>query len=187
MMYFVLKRIIDLFISFILVLFLLPVFLIIFICIKIDSKGNALFKHKRFGKNLKPIYVYKFRTMVENADKLGPQYTIKNDIRITNFGKILRKTSLDELPQLFNVLKGEMSLIGPRPDAYEETFSNHQKIRCEVTPGLTGLAQVNGRSSLTAKEKEKYDEEYVRNISFKLDCIIFFKTLKVIFTGKDII
>lgn len=186
-MYFMLKRMIDFTISFILILLLLPIFLVIFICIKIDSRGNALFKHKRFGKDLKPIYVYKFRTMVEDADKLGPQYTIKNDTRVTKFGSILRKTSLDELPQLFNILKGEMSLIGPRPDAYEENFSNHQKIRCKVLPGLTGLAQVNGRSNLNTQEKEKYDEEYVENISLKLDCIIFFKTIKVILLAKDII
>ncbi|MEG1506141.1 MAG: sugar transferase [Bacilli bacterium] len=186
MMYLKIKRLLDLVISIILFIALLPIFILISISIKLDSKGKIIFKHKRFGQNLEPIYVYKFRTMVENADKLGPQYTIKNDIRVTKLGKILRKTSIDELPQLLNILKGEMSLIGPRPDAYEDVASAHQKIRCRVMPGLTGLAQVSGRSSLSTNEKEYYDEEYVKNISFKLDCIIFFKTIKVVISSKNI-
>lgn len=185
-MYFIVKRMIDILISITLLFVLLPIFIIIAVGVKIDSKGKVIFKHKRFGKDLKPIYVYKFRTMVENAEKIGPQYTIAGDMRITKFGAILRKLSLDELPQILNILKGEMSIIGPRPDAYEETYTQHQKIRCSVLPGLTGLSQVNGRSNLTADEKEKFDEKYVEELSFKLDCIIFLKTIKVVLSGKDI-
>lgn len=174
------KRIIDLLVSFTAILFLIPIFFIIAILIKIDSKGKVIFKHKRLGKDCKAIYVWKFRTMVENAINIGPEFTSLNDKRITKIGKMLRNTSLDELPQIINILKGDMSLIGPRPDAYTETPTSHQILRTKVLPGITGLAQVNGRSALTKEMREKYDESYIENYSFIFDVIILLKTIKVV-------
>lgn len=174
------KRIIDVLVSFSILVFLFPFFIIVGMLIKLDSKGNIIFKHKRLGKNCKPIYVWKFRTMVNNAIEIGPQYTCSNDNRITKIGKFLRKTSIDELPQIVNVLKGDMSLIGPRPDAYINNPNNYQKERTKILPGITGMAQANGRSSLTKEEKENYDLYYVKNYKFLLDLKIIFKTIKVI-------
>jgi capsular polysaccharide biosynthesis protein cps4E len=178
------KRTIDIIVSFIGVILLSPLFLIITLLIKIDSKGSIIFKHKRLGKNCKPIYVLKFRTMVENAVLLGPQYTKENDNRITKIGKFLRKTSLDELPQFINVLKGDMSIIGPRPDAYTDNPTDIQIKRTEVLPGITGLAQVNGRSSLDTITREKFDIEYTKNYSFLYDLKIFFKTILIVILRK---
>lgn len=175
------KRIVDIVISGVSIIILAPLFIVVGIIIKIDSKGEIIFKHKRFGKDCKPIYVWKFRTMVKNAQDIGPNYTSSYDSRITKFGKILRKTSLDELPQIVNVLKGEMSLIGPRPDAFVENPNEFQKKRTVVLPGITGLSQVNGRSNLSIEEKEFYDLEYTKNISFKTDISIVIKTIKVVF------
>lgn len=175
------KRLIDFSVSFLGLVFLLPVFIVIGIFIKLDSRGPIIFKHKRLGKNCQPIYVFKFRSMINNAILLGPEYTTNNDLRITKIGYILRKTSLDELPQLLNVFKGEMSLIGPRPDAYTEYPTNFQKERTMILPGITGLAQTNGRSLLTKIEKENYDLEYVKKYSFIKDLQIIFKTIKIVF------
>lgn len=180
------KRLLDIFISFISLIILFPFFIIIGILIKLDSKGEILFKHKRLGKNCLPIYVLKFRTMVNNAMDIGPQYTSSNDKRITKIGKILRKTSMDELPQIINVLKGEMSLIGPRPDAYTEEPTDYQKRRTEVLPGITGLAQVNGRSSLTINERENYDLKYIEEYSFIKDLQIILKTIEIVFKQEGI-
>lgn len=180
------KRIIDILISFNLLLIFCPFFIIIGILIKLDSKGEIIFKHKRLGKNCKPIYVWKFRTMIDNAMEIGPEYTSMNDSRITKIGNILRKTSIDELPQIVNVLIGNMSLIGPRPDAYINNPSHYQKERTKVLPGITGLAQVNGRSLLNENEREKYDLFYVKNYSFKVDLRIILETLKIVLKQKGI-
>lgn len=180
------KRIIDILCSFILIICLFPLFLIIGILIKIDSKGPIFFKHKRLGKNCKPILVWKFRTMVDNAISLGPEFTTSGDSRITKLGHFLRRTSIDELPQIYNVFLGEMSLIGPRPDAYEKNPTNKQKERTKVLPGITGWAQVNGRSALTYDEKIKYDIEYVENYNFLMDIKIIINTIKIVLKQKGI-
>ncbi len=180
------KRIIDILISFNLLFILWPFFIIVGILIKLDSKGKVIFKHKRLGKNCKPIYVWKFRTMVNNATEIGPQYTDMNDSRITKIGSILRKTSIDELPQIMNILIGDMSLIGPRPDAYTNNPNDYQKERSKVLPGITGLAQVNGRSLITEEQREKYDLFYVENYSFKVDLKIILKTIKIILKQEGI-
>ena len=180
------KRIIDILISFSLLLMFCPLFIIIGILIKLDSKGEVIFKHKRLGKNCKPIYVWKFRTMVNNAMEIGPQYTDMNDGRITKIGSLLRRTSIDELPQIVNILIGDMSLIGPRPDAYTNNPDDYQKKRTKVLPGITGLAQVNGRSSLTINEREIYDLKYIEEYSFIKDLQIILKTIKIVFKQEGI-
>lgn len=178
------KRVIDMILSFLGIILLSPLFLIISILIKIDSKGPVIFKHKRLGKNCKPIYVLKFRTMVDNAVSLGPQYTSSNDTRITKIGKFLRNTSLDELTQLFNILKGDMSIIGPRPDAYTDIPTDIQRKRTEVLPGITGLAQVNGRSNLNEEARGNYDLEYIEKYNFIYDLKIFIKTILIVILRK---
>ena len=166
------KRIIDMLLSLVGIILLSPLFLIIALLIKLDSKGPVIFKHKRLGKNCEPIYVFKFRTMIDN------------DTRITKIGKFLRKTSLDELAQFFNILKGDMSIIGPRPDAYTDKPDDIQIKRTEVLPGITGLAQVNGRSNLDAITRGNFDIEYVENYSFLYDLKIFFKTILIVALRK---
>lgn len=175
-----LKRTIDIIVSLIVILLLFPVFLVIAILIKFDSEGPIIFKHKRLGKNCKAIYVWKFRTMVKNAEKLGPNFTVNSDTRVTNIGKKLRDLSLDELPQLVNILKGDMSLIGPRPDAYTKEPDEYQIKRTEVLPGITGLAQVNGRSNISIEKRKEYDVYYVKDYSFLMDLNIFIKTFLVV-------
>ena len=168
-----------------------PVFLIIAVLIKTESKGKVFFKHKRIGKNGKEIYIYKFRTMVENAEDLIKQFTpeqmkefkenfkLENDPRVTKIGKILRKTSLDELPQLINIIKGDISIIGPRPVISEELekYGMNKDRFLSATPGLTGYWAANGRSSTTYDQRMEMELYYVDNISFKLDLKIFFKTV----------
>ena len=181
------KRIFDFMASLIGIIILLPFFAMIAILIKLDSKGPVLFIQTRAGKDGKPFRVYKFRTMVKNAEEKGPGYFVeKNDSRITRVGSFLRKYSLDELPQLINVLKGEMSLVGPRPTLmYQvEEYDDYQWRRLEVKPGITGWAQVNGRNELTWPEKIKHDVWYVDNRSFWLDLKIIFMTFRVVFTDK---
>ena len=152
--------------------------------IKLDSKGPVFFKQERVGKNGELFTIYKFRTMVENAENMGTGYRVKHeDPRITKTGNFLRKTSLDELPQLINIVKGEMSIVGPRPTLkYQaEEYNDYQWQRLKVKPGVTGLAQINGRQSLTWKEKIDYDVQYVNNRSFLLDLKIIFKTFFILF------
>ena len=165
--------------------------MLIAILIKIGSKGPIFFKHKRIGKNGKEIYIYKFRTMVENAEGLIKQFTpeqmeefktnfkLENDPRITKIGKFLRKTSFDELPQLLNIIKGELSIIGPRPVIAEELekYGINKEKFLSVTPGLTGYWAANGRSTTTYEQRMEMELYYVDNMSFKLDLKIFFKTI----------
>ena len=185
------KRIFDIVFSLIGLILLSPVFLIIAIIIKLDSKGPVFFIHSRIGEKGKPIGIYKFRTMVNNAEDLIKSFTpeqkeefersykLENDPRITKIGNFLRKTSLDELPQILNILKGELSIIGPRPivqaelDKYEENKDKFLSVR----PGLTGYWAANGRSDTTYEERMKMELYYVDNMSFKLDVKIFFKTI----------
>lgn len=178
------KKIIDGILSLIAIIIFSPILLVIAVLIKLTSKGPVIFKHKRLGKDCEPIYVFKFRTMIDNAILLGPQYTENNDSRITKIGVFLRKTSLDELAQLFNILKGDMAIIGPRPDAYTDSPTDIQRIRTKVLPGITGLAQVNGRSNLDEKTRGNYDLEYVEKYNFIYDLKIFIKTILIVVLRK---
>lgn len=154
--------------------------------IKLGSKGPAVFKHKRIGEGGKEFYVYKFRTMVENAPDIGPGLTEKNDPRITKSGKLLRRFSLDEFPQLINIIKGEMSFVGPRPEIPEEVvkYSPFQRQVLKIKPGLTGLPQVNGRAALSIPKKLRLDVYYVKHQNFCLDTGIILKTIIVVITQK---
>ena len=187
------KRFFDLIFSLIIFVILSPLFLLLMLWIKLDSKGEAVFKQTRIGLNGKPFTIYKFRTMIKNADKMFNKdlnretldnfvFQEKEDPRITRSGKFLRKTSLDELPQLINIIKGDMSLIGPRPEIPDITslYNDYEKIRLLVKPGVSGLAQVNGRGNLELKETIKYDVTYVEKFSLLMDIKIFFKTFKVV-------
>lgn len=185
------KRVFDIILSIMALILLSPVFLIISIAIKLDSKGKVIFKHKRIGKNGKEIYIYKFRTMVENAQEVMKTFTpeqmkefkenykLANDPRITKVGNFLRKSSLDELPQLLNILKGDLSIIGPRPIIEEELerYGEKKSTFLSVTPGLTGYWAANGRSCTSYEDRIKMELYYVENISFKLDMKVFFKTV----------
>jgi lipopolysaccharide/colanic/teichoic acid biosynthesis glycosyltransferase len=192
-LYKVVKRIMDVSLSSVGIILLLPLFLLIAIAIKIDSTGPVFYKQKRCGKGGKLFSMLKFRTMVDNAEDLqkellsknevdGPLFKISNDPRVTKFGKILRKISLDELPQLFNVLKGEMSLVGPRPLIMDEMkFSpTWRDARLKVKPGITGLWQVEGRSEAPFHDWIRYDVSYVKNQSLWLDIKVLSKTLKAV-------
>lgn len=182
------KCIFDFIVSLIVAVTLLPVFLIIIIVIRLQSKGPAIFKQTRAGKNAKPFTLYKFRTMKTNTDPFGASPKSDSDDRLTKVGKFLREYSLDELPQLFNILKGDMSIVGPRPlyVAQIEEWDDRQKRRLLVKPGLTGLAQISGRGALTREDKLELDVRYVENVSFFADVKIIFSTFLQIFRKPDI-
>jgi lipopolysaccharide/colanic/teichoic acid biosynthesis glycosyltransferase len=167
-------------------LVLMPVFGIIAILIKLDSRGPVFFKHKRVGRFGELFQMYKFRTMVQNADKIGPGLTSPGDARITRLGKFLRRTSLDELPQLINVLRGEMSIVGPRPEIPQivQTYSEQQLRALLVKPGITGLSQINGRDDLPLDIKLAFEVTYVEQFSLKQDLKILLKTFPVLISGK---
>lgn len=170
------KRIFDISVSLFLILLLSPVYFFIYIFSLFIIGPPVLFKQKRPGKNESPIFIYKFRTMNNKKDSNGN--LLPDNERITKYGSFLRKTSLDEIPQLFNVLKGNLSLVGPRPLLmdYLRLYSKEQKKRHSVTPGITGWAQVNGRNSISWKEKFELDVWYVENWSLWLDFKILFLT-----------
>lgn len=180
------KRIIDILISATALIFLSPIILIIAILVKCKLGSPIIFVQERPGKNEKIFNMYKFRTMIDKDDKEGNP--LSDDLRLTKFGKLLRSTSLDELPELWNILKGDMSLVGPRPllKEYLKLYNQDQKKRHLVRPGLTGLAQVNGRNAISWKEKFFYDVKYVNNVSFILDVKIIFITIKKIFVREGI-
>ena len=168
-----------------------PILLIVSLAIKIDSKGPVIFKQERIGKDGKAFKIYKFRSMVVGAEKMGTGvYSKKGDNRVTRVGKFIRMTSIDELPQLVNILKGEMSFIGPRPVLtyhpwkYEE-YTPEQLKRFEVRPGVTGLAQIHGRKQVEWEKRIKYDVEYVEKLSLWLDIKIFFITIYKVLLMKD--
>ena len=182
------KRLFDFVCALAGLILLSPIFLIVVIIVKLDSKGPAFFKQERIGKDGKPFYPFKFRTMVEGAVNKGLGYTVsEKDERITKAGGFLRKWGIDELPQLINVLKGEMSLVGPRPTLRYQTekYNDFEKRRLLVKPGLAGWAIVHGRNSLTWEERIKYDVWYVDNWSIWLDFKIIFKTIYIIFIKQE--
>jgi len=192
-----LKRLLDILCSFLLLVISIPLFFIIAILIKIDSKGPIFFLQKRCGKDGSEFNMYKFRTMVKDAETLkkrlknemdGPMFKLKNDPRITRLGRILRKLSLDELPQLLNVLKGEMSLVGPRPLADEEMIGDDiwREIRLSVRPGMTGLWQIMGRDSGKFSDWITYDTEYVQKRSLFMDIKILFLTIVTVLRNKGL-
>ncbi len=183
------KRIFDLMFSCFSLILLSPLFLIVAIVIKLESRGSVFFKQERLGEKGKVFEIYKFRSMCVGAEKKGV-YEMQNDSRVTRIGRIIRATSIDELPQLFNIIKADMSLIGPRPTLtyhpkrYEE-YTNEQKRRFVVKPGITGLAQISGRKAMLWDERLKKDVEYVKNLSIMLDAYIFFKTFLVVISKKN--
>lgn len=182
-MYKYIKRALDIIFSIIVLILLIPIMVFTAILIRFDSRGSIIFKQQRVGKKGKSFIIYKFRTMVENAEKIGTGLdSYENDTRVTKIGKFLRNTSLDELPQLFNILKGDMSFVGPRPPVtyhpykYED-YPEDAKKRFEVRPGVTGLAQINGRNELSWDEKFKYDLEYIDKIGLIFDLKILILTI----------
>lgn len=186
------KRLFDLLVSIVVIYITAPFLLLISIAIKLTSRGPVFFKQERLGKDGKVFNIIKFRTMVDNAVNIGSGLsTFEGDPRVTKIGGFLRKTSLDELPQLFNVLKGDMSIIGPRPPVpyhprkYNE-YSEYQIQRFSVRPGITGYAQVKGRNSLTWDERIEYDVQYVKKQSFFIDFIIVLLTFIKVFKNEDI-
>lgn len=180
------KRLLDIVISVLLIVVLSPILLIVFILVRLKLGKPAIFKQKRPGKNEKIFVLYKFRTMTNEKDENGELLPDKD--RLTKFGKLLRSTSLDELPELINIIKGDMSLVGPRPllVQYLPLYNKEQKHRHDVRPGLTGLAQVNGRNSITWDDKFKQDIEYVENITFYNDLKIILKTIIKVFKKDGI-
>lgn len=185
-----LKRLADVLIAAISIVVFSPIMLIVMLIIRLDSKGPVIFGHTRIGKNGEKIKVYKFRTMYENSKELFEQFTpeqkkeyeenfkLDNDPRVTKVGRFLRKTSLDELPQLLNILKGNMSIVGPRPivDAEKEKYGIYFDKLISVTPGLTGYWQANGRSDTTYEERVQMDMYYIDNRSILMDIKIILKT-----------
>ncbi|WP_275299524.1 sugar transferase [Clostridium sp. YIM B02506] len=197
-MYSLTKRVIDVLGSMIGIILLSPIFFVVAVLIKIDSKGSVIFSQTRVGKNGKEFKMYKFRSMVVNAEELkkkllaqnemsGPMFKMKDDPRITKIGKFIRKTSIDELPQLINVLKGEMSLVGPRPSLPKEVekFEPWMRKRLEVKPGLTCYWQVSGRNNIDFNDWMKLDIKYVEERNIYTDIKLIFKTFFVLFGDKN--
>ena len=185
------KRAIGFTISLIALIFLSPIFLIVAIIIKLDSKGPVIFKQERLGVNGVPFWIYKFRSMCVGAEKQGSGvYSYKGDSRITKVGRIIRATSIDELPQLWNILKGDMALVGPRPALtyhpwpYEQ-YDEHQKHMFDVRPGITGWAQVNGRKEVPWPERIELNVFYVEHVSLWLDIKILFMTVFKVLTNAE--
>ena len=190
-MYREIHRLLDLIVSGMAIVVLSPLFLVVAFLIMLDSKGPIIFKQKRLGVGGVPFNMYKFRTMYEGAEKQGTGvYSYKGDSRVTRVGKILRATSIDELPQLINIIKGEMSLIGPRPALtyhpwpYDQ-YDKHQKHMFDVRPGITGWAQVNGRKEVPWPERIEMNIYYVEHFSFALDLRIFLMTIFKVLTNAD--
>lgn len=190
-MYKHIKRGLDFFIGMMLLILLLPILGIIALCIKLDSKGPILFKQKRVGKDEEYFMIWKFRTMRVDTPSDMPTHLLENpEIHITRVGKFLRKSSLDELPQIFNILRGQMSFIGPRPALWNQEDLIEQRHVCgvdKIMPGLTGWAQVNGRDELEIPVKVTYDKEYLEQMSLKMDIQIVYLTIKNVLRGKGVV
>ncbi|WP_416828179.1 sugar transferase [Ectobacillus polymachus] len=190
-MYSKFKRVIDFIVALIGLIVLSPVFLVLILAIKVDSKGPILFRQKRVGIHKQHFYILKFRTMRIDTPKDTPTHLLENpDQWITKVGKFLRKTSLDELPQIFNILRGEMSIIGPRPSLWNQydLIAERDKYGSnEILPGLTGWAQINGRDELPIEVKAKLDGEYVEKMSFAFDIKCFFGTIKSVLKSDGVV
>ena len=187
--YRIIKRLIDFLFSIVLLIPAIPICLISAIFIMLETNGNPLYVQERVGLNGEKFTIYKLRSMYSDAEKDGHKWAEKEDSRITKVGSIIRKTRIDELPQLINIIRGEMAIIGPRPERPEFIEEFLKEIpdfndRLAVKPGITGWAQVNGGYELSPKEKLKYDQYYIEHEGLKLDTLILFKTIKVVFTGE---
>ncbi len=180
------KRLLDIVLSLFAIIIFSPIFITVGILVLIFLGRPVIFKQKRPGKNEKIFTLYKFRTMTDKKDKDGN--LLPDDVRLTKFGKFLRKTSLDEIPEFINILKGDMSFIGPRPllVEYLDYYTDEEHHRHDVRPGLTGWAQVNGRNLLNWDDRFKKDLEYVNNLSFMMDVKVIFRTIKVVFMSEGI-
>ena len=180
------KRILDILLSLIILILFWWLILLVALLVKIFLGSPVIFKQNRPGKDGEIFTLYKFRTMTDEIDAMGE--LLPDEIRLKKFGKFLRSTSLDELPEIINILKGEMSFVGPRPllVEYLDLYNDEQKRRHEVRPGLTGLAQINGRNDTSWEERFKHDIEYVDNVTFKNDIGIICKTIKLVFTRKGV-
>ncbi len=190
MTYLKIKRAIDIILSLVGIFVLFFVFIVLIVAIKLDSKGPALFKQKRFGIGKRHFYIFKFRTMRIDTPKNIPTHMLENpDEYITAVGKFLRRTSLDELPQIFNILKGEMSIVGPRPALWNQhdLIEERDKYGANDVPvGLTGWAQINGRDELPIEVKAKFDGEYAKKISFLMDLKCFWGTIRTVWRGEGV-
>jgi lipopolysaccharide/colanic/teichoic acid biosynthesis glycosyltransferase len=182
------KRLLDIVLSLLAVIVLLPVFVVIVIAIRLSSKGPAVFKQERAGRDGKPFVFYKFRTMKSDVDPFGASPKSGEDSRLTRVGRFLREYSLDELPQLLNILKGDMSVVGPRPLYVSQMaeWNERQRKRLLVKPGLTGLAQISGRGELTREQKLELDVKYVETANFSTDIKIILATIAQVFGRKSI-
>ncbi|HIX81383.1 MAG TPA: sugar transferase [Candidatus Erysipelatoclostridium merdavium] len=180
------KRLLDFILSLIAIIILSPILLIVAILVRIKLGSPVIFKQKRPGLHERIFTLYKFRTMTDQKDEQGN--LLPDEIRLTKFGKLLRSTSLDELPELFNILKGDMAIVGPRPQLVRDMvfMTNNQRKRHSVRQGLTGLAQVNGRNNITWEEKINYDLQYIDKITFINDCKIILNTILKVFKREDI-
>ncbi len=180
------KRFLDILVSGVALILLSPVLLVVAVLVRVKLGSPIIFHQKRPGKDEKIFTLCKFRTMTDGKDEKGN--LLPDEVRLTSFGKLLRATSLDELPELWNILKGDMSLVGPRPllVEYLPRYNEEQKHRHDVRPGLTGLAQVKGRNAISWEEKFKYDIEYVNNITLRLDLMILFLTVKTVLVREGI-
>ena len=186
-MYPLFKRITDFLFSIILIIILFPLMIIISLLVKIDSKGPIIFRQKRIGLNSHEFMIYKFRTMKTGTPDVAKSILGKNNNMVTKFGKFLRRTSIDEIPQLFNIFKGDMSFIGPRPALYNQydLIEMRKKVGVDkIRPGISGVAQINGREDMLLEKKVSFDEFYLKNMSLFMDIKIIIKTLFVLFSKK---
>ena len=186
------KRLIDIALSGVALVLLSPLFVLVAIAIRFDSSGSVVFRQRRLGRNGEPFTLYKFRTMIVNAPDIrnqdGSTFNSPGDARVTRVGNVLRRTSLDELPQLFNVLTGAMSLVGPRPDQVDQArfYGDAEWRRSVVKPGITGLAQINGRNAIPWLKRTRIDLEYVSRQSSLLDLRILWQTVPYVLRSSDI-
>ncbi len=186
------KRFFDVIFSLLGLIILSPLFLVVSLMIKLDSRGPVFYRQERLGMNGRVFKIYKFRTMVKDAEKMGSGlFTHENDPRITRVGRFLRRTSIDELPQLINILRGDMSFVGPRPPItwYPKRWNEYEdweKLRFRMKPGMTGWAQIHGRNEIDWNKRIEYDVWYVKNWSLLLDLKIILETVKVVLSGKGI-
>ena len=185
-MYIRIKRVLDLILAIIILIFLAIPMILVAIAIKLEDGGPVIYKSKRMGKGMKIFNTYKFRSMKTGRTELESSLT--HDEMVTKVGRFIRKTSLDELPQIFNIIKGEMSFIGPRPwiPEYYEWFTDEQKRRVDILPGISGLAQTKGRNGISIFKKIDYDLEYIEKISFKQDCKLFFESILAVFSKANV-